>query len=232
MSSKIRLDIKDKFSFLNRVGVIIFICQTLKSYWKRGNRILYYLNENPTATIPELSKLWGLTRAAIRFHINNLLQDGLIEKVSQAKQSMRKRGRPIYFYKLSERVGDSNYQELCSALLKALTDKQESTQTFDLIELLADNMLPSPIFAQSLSSKMNFAMNWFEKRGYHARWEATAGGPQVKLFHCPFAALLPEHPELCRLDQLILKGILQVDVQQIARKNAQSINPRACVFRL
>src|SRR5690606_13051969 len=121
--------------------------------------------ENHISTAPEMSKLWGMTRAAIRFHINNLLQDGLIEKVTEGNQSKRRRGRPMHYYRLVGNAGDSNYQELCSGLLKVLTNLQETDQTFDVIELLANNLLPEQPFSPSLTNKMNMTKNWFNKRG-------------------------------------------------------------------
>ncbi len=196
------------------------------------NRILTYLKENRTATITNLTMLWGLTRADIRHHINNLLQDGLIEKVSPVKQKQIKRGRPEHEYSLCSKSGDGNYHNLCAVLLKFLLRCYPTNIQGDLLETLAKEISANPIQTSSLTKKMNILVSWLNERGYHSHWEAGAEGPRLMFLHCPYAILLPEYPELCRLDELILENSLSLKIKQIAQMDPRSNNSRACVFKI
>ena len=196
------------------------------------DRILSYLEENRTANAATLCKQWGLTRADIRYHLINLLREGLIEQVPPVSQDHQKRGRPMHHYRLFVESGDENYQNLCAALLKVVQCECLPKQGVDPLNLLVKSLAPNPVLAHSLTHKMTMVVNWLNIRGYHARWEAAADGPHMKLFHCPYAALLQDHPELCRLDQLLLERLLDLAVRQTTRINPQFDHPRACVFKL
>ncbi len=52
---------------------------------------------------------------------------------------------------------------------------------------------------------------------YQARWEARSSGPRIVFAHCPYAMILPEHPELCQMDASLLESVLEVSVVQAAR---------------
>jgi predicted ArsR family transcriptional regulator len=49
---------------------------------------------------------------------------------------------------------------------------------------------------------------------YQARWEAGAEGPRIILGQCPYAAVIGNHPELCRMDMSLLEGMLDTQVEQ------------------
>ena len=52
----------------------------------------------------------------------------------------------------------------------------------------------------------------------------------VILGHCPYAEILPSHPELCLLDAHLLEVLLEVPVKQTARQEKTSQGLRQCVF--
>ena len=49
------------------------------------------------------------------------------------------------------------------------------------------------------------AIQNLNKMNYFAHWEARHEGPRIIFSHCPYAAILPEHPELCQLDEFLLE---------------------------
>ena len=52
---------------------------------------------------------------------------------------------------------------------------------------------------------------------YQARWEAGAEGPRIILGHCPYRAIIADHPELCQMDAALLTELLQDEVMQTAK---------------
>jgi predicted ArsR family transcriptional regulator len=97
-----------------------------------------------------------------------------------------------------------------------------------LAQEIAVDRLPAP----SLTHALNSIVIWLNKRGYHSRWEAAADGPRLMFLHCPYAVLLPEHPELCQVDNLVLEKLLSLTIRQTARMDLQSNSSKACVFEL
>jgi predicted ArsR family transcriptional regulator len=62
---------------------------------------------------------------------------------------------------------------------------------------------------------------------YHARWEAGQQGPRILFGHCPYAAIIEKHPELCQMDAALLKELFGDDMEQIAKiENFQGM----CIF--
>lgn len=173
-----------------------------------------------------------MTIADIRYHMNNLMQDGLVEPAGESMKKQLDRGRPIKYYRLSDRAGENNYQELCASLLSLFLEKSGDQTRNRALDLLASKLAPKPFVDQPLTKKINSLIDWLNHRAYHARWEATSEGPQIKFFHCPYAAILPSYPELCQLDLKIIENILQLPALQKSQMNYRQPLPNACLFVL
>jgi len=65
---------------------------------------------------------------------------------------------------------------------------------------------------------------------YQARWEASAAGPRLILGHCPYAAIVADHPELCRMDAFLLKTRLGPSVKQVAKLQLSDKGLPFCAF--
>ncbi len=50
---------------------------------------------------------------------------------------------------------------------------------------------------------------------YAASWEAGAEGPRILFGHCPYAAIIAKHPELCSMDAQVLSLEMGLPVQQV-----------------
>jgi len=202
---------------------------TQRPWLSTRDRILSYLEINRIADIPTLSQQWGMTPADIRYHINNLLREGIIEREPNFGQNNSQRGRPVRYYRLISNSTGIVYQELCSSLLSTLL-RDLQTPDNNPISLLAKKLAPDPLPPSSLPQKITRLVDWLNERGYHSNWEAAVFGPKIKLLRCPYAAFLPNYPELCQLDQLILERLLQFPVTQISRINLHSRHPNACIY--
>jgi predicted ArsR family transcriptional regulator len=65
---------------------------------------------------------------------------------------------------------------------------------------------------------------------YQAHWEASAAGPRLTLGHCPYAAIVAEHPELCRMDAFLLEKRLGSSVEQTAKLQLSDNGLPFCAF--
>ena len=67
---------------------------------------------------------------------------------------------------------------------------------------------------------------------YQARWEAGAEGPRIVLGHCPYAAIIEKHPELCQMDLALLSELLGGKLQQTAKLESGAGGLPFCTFML
>jgi len=65
---------------------------------------------------------------------------------------------------------------------------------------------------------------------YQARWEASAAGPRLILGHCPYVAIVADHPELCRMDAFLLETRLGSSVEQTAKLQLSEKGLPFCAF--
>jgi predicted ArsR family transcriptional regulator len=65
---------------------------------------------------------------------------------------------------------------------------------------------------------------------YRARWEAGASGPRILLGHCPYAAIIGRHPELCRMDTALLQTVIDAPMEQLAKIDPEPGGAAYCIF--
>jgi predicted ArsR family transcriptional regulator len=83
---------------------------------------------------------------------------------------------------------------------------------------------------QPLAKRLNFTIEKLNQMNYHARWEARSEGPQVIFSHCPYAAIIEKHPELCKMDETMLKEWLGQPATQIFKLGKEGSS--LCVFAI
>lgn len=192
--------------------------------------ILDYLQIKPFATAAELSHALKMTTANVRHHVNVLMEEGAVEVIAQ--QPPQGRGRPAHLYNLTQQAHRHNLDGLASAMLKTyLSNKAPEYQSASLKQI-AKNMASTANLkpATSLPQRLFQAVHRLNEMGYQTRWEAHSEAPHLILGHCPYAAILPEHPELCQLDSYLIEELLGVPASQ-AKKLAQDLRgARYCLF--
>jgi predicted ArsR family transcriptional regulator len=97
------------------------------------------------------------------------------------------------------------------------------------MEVLAGHLAGESNFAsQPLAKRLNLVVEKLNHMSYHAHWEAGSAGPRLIFAHCPYAAIVSNHPELCAMDHDLLKKLTGEPATQILRtgKDGSSV----CVF--
>lgn len=195
-------------------------------------KILAHLKKNASDTVAGLSRALGTTIPNIRHHLKALMQAGLIEAVVPPPTLHRSKGRPSGYYRLSLTARPHNLHHLINALLRfTLAWPQSAPAAADPLSELANHMFDFSDLPSGLTPRLNHALSQLNLHYYQARWEANAAGPQVKFRNCPYAAILPHHPELCRLDQKILESFTGYPVKMTAQIDP-GLPHSACVFQI
>ena len=183
-------------------------------------KVLTYLNKSRTASAREIARSLRMSAATVRHHLRVLAADGRLELSSVRGRDGR--GRPEKIYSLPRAALGTNLAALSEALLAEAGPGIR-------MELLAKQLAKVDNFAgQPLAKRLNLTVERTNGMNYHARWEAGSEGPRVVFSHCPYAAIIEKHPELCKMDEALLKDLVGQAARQILKigKEGSSV----CVF--
>jgi len=183
-------------------------------------KILAYLTKTRTASAREISRGLKMSAAAVRHHLRVLTSDGRLEMTSG--RGREGRGRPENLYSLPRAMLGDNLAALSEALL---TEAGSGVR----MDALAKHLLGDTSVAnQPLAKRLNLTVEKLNQMNYHARWEAGSEGPRVVFSHCPYAAILEKRPELCKMDEAMLKELMGQAARQVFRTGKEGSS--VCVF--
>jgi len=184
------------------------------------HRVLAYLNKTRTASVREISRALKMPAANVRHHLRVLVSDGRLEVASVRERDGR--GRPEKVYSLPRAALGDNLSVLAEALFA------EASATVRMEELARHLAGDSNFAGQALARRLNLIVERLNQMNYHARWEAGAAGPRIILGHCPYAAIIEKHPELCRMDKALLHEMMGQSADQIFKIGNDGSS--VCVF--
>ena len=182
-------------------------------------KVLSYFNKAGTASAREISRALKLSVATVRHHLRILAADGRLELA--AVRGRDTRGRPEKIYSLPRAAMGHNLAGLSDALLAEGSNVR--------METLARYLIGDANFAgQPLARRLNLTVEKLNEMSYHARWEAGPQGPRMIFGHCPYAAIIEKHPELCAMDHAMLRELTGQPAAQLFKtgKDGSSV----CVF--
>ena len=160
-------------------------------------KVLSYLTKSRTASAREISRALKMSAPTVRHHLRVMVSDGRLEQISARGRDGK--GRPEKMYSLPPAALGDNLSALADALLS------EAGSSFDY-DAIANHLAgQSNIASQPVAKRLNLVVEKLNRMNYHARWEAGAEGPRIILSHCPYAAIIAKHPELCKMDESLLE---------------------------
>jgi len=160
----------------------------------------------------------------VRHHLSVLCSDGRVEFV--ALNNREGRGRPEKVYSLSQAALGDNLSALANALLT------ESGSRLNMDSVAARILNPSQFANLPVTKRLVHLVEKLNEMHYQARWEAGAEGPRVILGRCPYAQVIEDHPELCRMDAALLGNALGRPVLQSLKNEAVGRGLCPFIFRV
>ena len=185
-------------------------------------KVLSYLSKNRIASAREVSRALKMSAATVRHHLRVLVSDGRLEMTSVRGHGGR--GRPEKVYSIPRAALGDNLSALSEALLA------EAGQSVRM-EALAKRLAGESDFASHpVAKRLSLVVEKLREMNYHARWEAGSYGPRIIFGHCPYAAIIKKHPELCQMDEALLKELMGQSAEQLAKigRDGSSV----CVFAM
>jgi predicted ArsR family transcriptional regulator len=194
---------------------------------ERGTRaqIARLILEQGPATAAGLSARLGLTPAAVRRHLDNLLADGMIEARVARRYGSRGRGRPARLFAITDRgrsAFEHAYDDLATSALRFLADKAGPGAVAEFarrqVADLESRYRPA-VAAAPPAQRVQALAEALSADGYAASAgvsPAADGGEQLCQHHCPVAHVAAEFPQLCEAETEAFGRLLGTPVQRLA----------------
>nr|WP_239579971.1 metalloregulator ArsR/SmtB family transcription factor [Microlunatus panaciterrae] len=179
--------------------------------------------EHGPSTAAELAERLGLTAAAVRRHLDVLLEHGLLDAREQRIYGARGRGRPAKVFALTDKGRADFYSAYDDLAIQALTYLAETggpdavsqfaqsriaaveDRYGEILAAAGPEVTPAQALAQALSDD-----------GYVASTRPSALGEQLCQHHCPVAHVAERFPQLCEVETETFSRLLGVHVQRLA----------------
>ncbi len=193
------------------------------------DRVRQTISEDGPLTASAIAAQLGLTAAAVRRHLDRLVETGNIEEHESSSASGRGRGRPARAYVLSEagHIGmDSDYDDVATSALRFLAQHAGPEAVGDFAreriadlerrfaELLAgagdDVAARAEVLAAALS------VEGFAASTRPVREGTPLAGVQLCQGHCPVQHVAAEFPQFCDAETDAFSRLLGVHVQRLA----------------
>ena len=187
-------------------------------------RVLEFIRTRRVVRVAELSHALKMTPANARHHLAILQEQGLVRLIGEEQAAGK--GRPANIYSLTEFVDRHNLDRLTGSMLDELLSGSSHQEQEQLLLSLAQRVLgtrgsdepkPGTTPARSFTQAIYQTVQRLNEMKYQARWEARADAPHLILGHCPYAAIIADHPELCQMDAQMLEIMLQRPVTQTGK---------------
>lgn len=159
-------------------------------------------------TVDELASAVGLTDNAVRAHLAALERDGLVKQDSMRRGA----GKPAYTYDLTsdaERLFPKAYGSVLREIIGVLEQRLTPTELEAVLReagrrIAAAHQIPN----SDHRARIDHAVAVLGELGGLADLEPDSEGIIIQGHDCPLAAVVPGHPEVCRLAQALLEEII------------------------
>ncbi|TCJ30769.1 helix-turn-helix transcriptional regulator [Nocardioides jejuensis] len=186
-------------------------------------RVLRLIAEQGPRTAADLAAALDLTAAAVRRHLDHLVEIGTLESREQrVGPGTRGRGRPARAFRLTQAGRDqldNQYDDLATQALRFLRDTggDEAVMGFarqrvefierDYAAIVAEqpDLTPAEALAEVLT-----------RGGYAAGVQTLPIGDQLCQQHCPVSHVAHEFPQLCEAETEAFSRVLGSHVQRLA----------------
>jgi predicted ArsR family transcriptional regulator len=165
-------------------------------------------------TVDELAGALGLTDNAIRAHLTALERDGIVQQRGVRRGS----GKPASVYDLApeaEQLFPKAYDPVLQQLLEVLSERIPSDEVDTLLREVGRRIAGRwNVPTGELRVRLGAAVEIFNELGGLAELEACDGHSCIRSYSCPLAAVVPGHPEVCRISETLLTELVGVPIQE------------------
>jgi predicted ArsR family transcriptional regulator len=185
-------------------------------------RVVRSVLVNGPSTAVALAERLELTPAAVRRHLDQLIEDGTLEAREPRSVAVRGRGRPAKLFALTEAGRDrldQAYDDLAVQAIRFLAEtggEQAVRQFADRRAARIEQRFHALLDARPDLAPTQALAQVFTAEGYAAAVRESPVGEQLCQQHCPVSHVAHEFPELCEAETAAISRMLGRHVQRLA----------------
>jgi predicted ArsR family transcriptional regulator len=188
-------------------------------------RIVMLLRAAPS-TVSALAAQLQLTDNAVRGHLQTLERDGLVRQRGTRKATRK----PHFAFELteeSERLFPKPYDLLLNQFLHVLKKETDPGRLQTMMQAVGSALAEEQRFEKSDDREVRIAnaLKVLETLGGAARIEREEGRLFIRGNTCPLAAVVCEHPEVCRMTERLISDIVGAPVRE---RCSHEESPKCC----
>lgn len=177
-------------------------------------------------TVGELATELGLTDNAIRSHLAALERDGLVDQRPGVPQGVGKPANVYHLKAAADALLPKAYAPVLGLLLSSLAERMSADELEALLRdvgrrAAAGRSEPE----QDIRMRIDAAYGVLGELGGVADLEELDDRVLIRGFSCPLVAVVPDHPEVCKLAEALLTELTGVPVSEHCDKGDR---PRCC----
>ncbi|GHO84746.1 helix-turn-helix transcriptional regulator [Dictyobacter formicarum] len=178
----------------------------------RGRIVL--LLRRSSHTVDELAQDLDLTDNAVRAHLATLERDGLVRQSGARRGS----GKPALVYALTseaEQLFPKAYASVLQQLLAVLSSCMPTEKVEEVMQETGRRLATQwNIAPGELRARLQDAVALLNELGGLAELEEDDESYIIQGYSCPLAAIVPNHPEVCKLAQALLTELICMPVAE------------------
>ena len=146
--------------------------------------------------------------------LRNLERDGLVQQSDRRRSS----SKPASVYTLTptgEELFSKAYGPVLRQLLEELNERLSTEEVEALMRAAGRHLAETwPVPSGEVRARLERAAGALNELGGLAELEQHDGGYVIRGYSCPLAAVVPGHPEVCRLAASLVTGVAGMAVQE------------------
>ena len=192
-------------------------------------KILHAIKAHGHATIAQLAEELAITPVSVRHHLAALQAEALI----RAAEVRRGVGRPHLEYSLTDAASErfpTRYVQFSERLLDELKSTLPAEALEAMLTRLAEGMAAEHVqraAGKSLDEKLDALVSVLGEEGFRAKWNRVGETIQLTEYNCPYVRIGQRHPEICTIDQTVMRQMLSAEVE---KTNCVLDGAERCVF--
>ena len=185
-------------------------------------RVARSVLENGPSTAAALAQRLHLTPAAVRRHLDHLIEEGAVEAREPRVHGVRGRGRPAKVFALTEAGRDrfdQQYDDLAAQALRFLSETGGDAAVKEFARrrvATIESDFRQIVSREPALSRSEAVAQALTKGGYAASVRQGPVGEQLCQQHCPVAHVAHEFPQLCEVETEVIGKLLGRHVQRLA----------------